>query len=290
MSEPTEMRNLIMIGDKLAHTARALGVLPRAMVTSQIPLIEDFFPGIDHLECTRCIMTTKRRILHTAAKRGGIQKILLEKDTAASDYWCGLNPSEMENELTSDGYEVSVVDFSQGIHHGIRDTGKILGRDKLAERLIKHYDAQLEEVTALLPLGGKKRVAAFVGFMHPMTHENFLIPQACDSFLSQKVMEPLGLENALEDLAPLDELSPAEMMQRLTQTAPEVIVITGNAQAGLMAIRDAADADPAFREVPAVKNHAVHALPACSGGEPADYPQILGAWAHALGYKERGTI
>ena len=281
MSHTSEMLDLFMIGDKLATAAKRLGVLPRSMATSQIPLIEQMFPGIDNLECTRCIMTSKRQVLYTAAKRTGVYRVSLEKDSQESLYWSGLNPADIKEELEEKGFTTDIADFSNGVHQGIRETGEIYNKSREAERLIKSYDIKLSEVEENIPDCSGIRVVVILGMINPYDGTHYLLVEGNDSYLQKTILDDFKCENK-SDLLNLTQDCTIKNISQLKEACPDVIALTGDSQAGLLAIYKAVKSDPSFLDIPAVKNHAVFALPHCSGGNPVDFPWVLQEWTKAF--------
>lgn len=281
MINTSEMLDLFMIGDKLATTAQKLGILPRAMATSQIPLIEQMFPGIDNLECTRCIMTSKRQILYSAAKKTDIYRVSLEKDSDSSMYWSGLNPEDIKEELHEKGFTTDIADFSNGLFEGIIQTGEIYNKQKQAKRLIKNYESKLDEVKPKIPDCSGLNISIVLGMINPFTGDHYLLPQGKDTYLSKTILNDLKCGNSCKE--PDLEKSPViEDLLYLKKENPHVIVFTGDSQAGFFNLYQCLKNDPDFKDIPAVKNHAVFSLPHLSGGNPIDYPWILDQWARAF--------
>lgn len=286
MSNTSEMLDLFMIGDKLATVAKKLGILPRAMATSQVPLIEQMFPGIENLECTRCIMTSKRQVLYSAAKKIDVYRVSLEKDSELSPYWAGLNPAYIRDELEEKGFKTDIADFSNGIRQGIRETGEIYDKTREAERLIRSYDKKLEQSESSIIDCSGIRVAVILGMINPYSGEHYLIPEGSNSYLNREIVQKLGCTNISDKLmAPGEDQYTINDLSNLKEVCPDVIVLSGDAQAGLLSIFEAVKNDGGFQDIPAIKNHAVFCLPHLSGGNPVDYPWILQEWTKAFSKK-----
>jgi hypothetical protein len=71
--------NTAFIGDRLANTARALGVYPSLMATAITPMTETCYPVTRQIECTSCVMGTKQNVFVSAARKMGIKRMILER-------------------------------------------------------------------------------------------------------------------------------------------------------------------------------------------------------------------
>lgn len=282
MASGAIMPEVFFIGDKLSDAARHLGVLPRGMVTAQVPQIERVFPGIPQLECTRCIMGDKRQVLYTAAKRTGVNWIVLEKDGPLVDGWSGLNPAEMEEELLSRGFRVDVVDFTNGLESAVHKAGQLFDREKEAARLMKEYTTDLNAAKEMLPRDLGKKVAVFLGMVHPLTGGHYLVAEGDATFCCEKILAPMGCEDVTGPLAKEAESSVLSSLSGLKSLQPDVMVVTGDAQVGLSMIHRELAADPEMAAIPAISDHAVFALPHVSGGEPLELPAKMRQWAMAF--------
>ncbi|MDY0164226.1 hypothetical protein [Desulfobotulus sp.] len=282
MMSGARMPDVILIGDKLSDVARHLGILGRGMVTSQIPQIERIFPGIPQLECTRCIMGDKRRVLYTAAKRMGVNWIVLEKDGPDGPGWSGMNPASMEEELRQEGYRVDVVDFTQGLEKAVMDAGRIFEREKEGARLIKGYGEKMAGLAETMPRNLGLKVAVFLGMVHPETGQHYLVAEGPDTFCCQHLLRPMGCEEVGGSLVSGEGPEVLQSLLALKDVRPDVLVFTGDAQVGLGLLHGELAGDRALLEVPALRDLALFALPHVSGGEPMDYPARMQQWIMAF--------
>lgn len=284
MKRGPSLLNTIFVGDRVADVARSLGCYPKAMVGGQVPMIETEYPFVCQLDCVLCIMGAKRKMLLNAYRKMDIDYVVLERTGGDPD------PSGMAAELEAEGLAVRVLDFTRGLEHAIAEAGGIFGREKEAVKVAAEYGRQLEAAQANLPRPGK-RVLVLLGISRPGAgaQERYLLAETPGGFVDTALLAPLGCENVAGPLlSPTEEtvMGGIQLLREfkgLEEANPDAIALTGDPLVGLLALRDFAREHPGqAARIPALRDHAVYALPHCCDANPMSYPHSLALWGQAL--------
>lgn len=142
--------NIIIVGDTAAEALATLRIWGRALVGGDIPGMEVLHPAEKMLECTHCAMWDRPKILDAAARRLGVDFILLEENGLPD-----LNPARMKADLEREGFTVKVLDVRRSAVEVLRRAGALMGEEKHAERMVSDWEtrmARLQELRAASPL------------------------------------------------------------------------------------------------------------------------------------------
>ena len=93
--------NAIVVGDTAAEALAALHIYTRGLIGGDIPSMEVWHPTEKFLECTSCAMRDRPQILDAAARRIGVDYILLEDNGHKN-----LNPGDLKTDLEKEGFKV----------------------------------------------------------------------------------------------------------------------------------------------------------------------------------------
>lgn len=294
---PTKQADLLIIGDRLVDVAYHLGVVPAAMSArgSMWPLARDIGrQGSRLLGCPNCVIKKKPTAIPDAVKELGIRRILVEKSPVFCLYKPEVSPDNVVRHLKkmgaddSMGATIETVDFGKGLADAIRQTGDLLGRKDAAEALIKRYEDQLAKAKTRLPeKPAAASVAVFNGVYQQDTGKAFVRLEMPGGYSDRFLLEPLGHTNVGTDIAPkgakVDKgLVTLRKLDGLVRAAPDIIVLTGDADAVQRLLTRETARNLALRDVPALRNAAIYTLPRYVDSGVIEYPGVLQRWAAAL--------
>lgn len=292
---PPERISAVMVGDRLVNVAWHLGVVPEAMSVRG-----DLWPFARTLAntssmilgCPGYIVMKDPDIVPRTLRDRGIGRVLVEKSMPFDRTKPQRDPMKLLPVLERSGVaerqgtEIEIIDFTGHIDTAIRQVGAALGRKAEAEALIETRRAQLEAVSARLPLPGPRpRVLVLDGTVQGATGKGFVRAHLPGGYTDDFLLTPLGAENAAGPLAAGDAgaFAPLPRLDALADWAPDVIVMTGDADAVQRKLAETLARDPDLAaSVPALADHAILSLPAYHDSEVIDYPRILGRWAAAF--------
>ena len=280
----------IMVGDRLVDVAYNLGVLPEAMVVrcSMWPMCNKLRTAVEALGCPRCVTVRDKTILAKAVKRLGINRIIIEKHPNYCLYKPEVRPTNVVPLLSGMDLTIEYVDFSQGLESAIRQTAELLGRQSMADALIKRYHKALDKAKQALPKANLgKKVVIISGIYQGETGKTFLRVEAPGGYSDLFLLEPLGCVNVGDSLkSAKTRIEKGHFMVRkldaLAQAKPDVIIMTGDAFAVQKALSVQVKENPTLAEVPAIKNLAIYSLPFYADSSVIEYPAVLLKWTIAL--------
>ena len=286
---PPEKIKVIMIGDRLVDVAYNLGVVPEAMVVRCFwPMCKKLQTAVQHLGCPRCVTVKKKTIVAETAKRLGVKRIIIEKNSEYCLYMPDVRPANVVPLLAGTDLIIQYVDFSDGLESAIRQTAELVGRRSAAEAVIDRYKKALSRAKAALSAkkGGKK-VVIISGIYQQQTGKTFLRIEMPGGYSDRYLLEPLGCVNIGASLKRTNaKVSKGHFIIRklgaLIEADPDAIIITGDAFAVQKALFAQIKKNPALSQVQAVKNMAVFSLPFYSDSGVLEYPAILRKWTSAL--------
>jgi hypothetical protein len=277
-----EYQNIAIIGDRVVDTARWIGVHPSLMATASIPMIETIMPLSRQVECTACVLGRKRSAFFGVARKMGISKVILEHNDSVE-----INPSDSRGAILEMGFDVEIVDFSGDVENGIRDTCRVLGKEKRVQKIILQYQKSLKRAHELASWKADCRVLVLLGIINSATGEEFLLAEDSGA-LDSEIFEKMGCMNVSPMVGTPIEYSQSESIRLvrdlvgLEEAAPDLIALTCSPVPGLKAIGEYIKKAGTVSNVPALKNHAILALPHCCETEPIQLPMVIEAWVDAL--------
>lgn len=133
--------NAIFVGDTATEALAALRIYAKALVGGDIPSMELLHPTEKMIECTRCAMHDRPKILDSAARRIGADYILLEENGLSE-----LNPATMEEPLREAGFTVRVLDVRCGALEAVDRAAAMFGEERQAERVREDYNTRIKNV------------------------------------------------------------------------------------------------------------------------------------------------
>ncbi|MBK1637036.1 ABC transporter substrate-binding protein [Rhodovulum adriaticum] len=292
---PPERVPAVMVGDRLVNVAWHLGVVPAAMsVRGDLWAFGRTLANTSSmiLGCPGYIVMKDPEIVPRTLRTQGIKTVLVEHSAPFDRTKPQRDPMRLLPVLEQAGVaeelgtQVTVIDFTGHIDDAIRQVGVALNRETAAEALIAERAAALETVSARLPLAGPRlRVLVLDGTVQGATGKAFVRAHLPGGYTDDFLLTPLGAENATAapGLKGKHGFAPVPRLDVLAEWQPDVIVMTGDADAVQRKLAEALARNPDMgTSVPALANHALLALPAYYDSAVIDYPQILGRWAAAF--------
>ena len=279
-----EVRNIVIIGDRVTDIAYNLGVIPAGMSTrcSLWPLCREIKVMSRPLGCPGCLSKGKRGKLAEFIKTNQVKLALVEK----SQPFCLLapwaKPLDQVEYLRKKGVEVKVVDFGRGVGPAILQTAAILGLPERGKALAAKYQkASRKLAQAMVGQNLGKRVVVLHGIYQPSSGKSFLQVEAPGGYSDRFILEPLGCRNVGQALVPAGK-EPVKGrwtirgLKGLAKAKPDVVVLTGDATAAQKALAQITAAQPALCGLP------VYSLPVYIDSSVVERPAIVGKWLWAL--------
>lgn len=296
MSPPKRVK-AIVVGDRIVDIAFHLGVMPEAMSVrgGLWPMADTLKTVSQILGCPNCVTKKRTDAVPNALKKRGIKRVILSK---GNNPYCMYRPDVKPENVVPllDGLDVDIqyVDFSQGLESAIKQTAELFGVPEKADGLIKSYKSDLDLAKRMLPaepLG--KKVVIISGAYQDANGKRMLRVEAPGGYADKFILEHLGCSNAGEAFNTKgDKPDKGHYMVRktkngfdlspLTTADPDVIVATGDCFAVQKAIQGFAEKHPEIKNIKALKNMAVYALPGYIDSGVIEYPSVLRKWAVAL--------
>lgn len=284
-----EQIKVIMIGDRLVDIAYNLGVVPEAMaIRCSWPAASNQLSTVRHLGCPKCVTVKKKGVVAKVARKRGIKKIMVEKSKNFCLYRPEMDPMKILPLLKGKGFEVQVVDFSQGIESAIRQTARLVNREEKAEELIRTYKRTLQKFQSKMPETKlNKKVLVLNGIVQKGTGKAFIQVLAPNGYEDRFFLKPMGCTNVGNLIKPegvkvKKGVFPLQRLEKIGKSNPDIIIITGKAFAVQNTLHKALKKNPLLSEVPAIKNHEIYSLPRYIDSSVMEYPQILRLWTRAL--------
>lgn len=289
-SKVSEQIPVIMVGDRLVDTAHSLGVVPAAMSVrcSMWPMCDKLKSSVQVLGCPGCLFKKKLAPLFKYGEKHGIKKVLIEKSRDFCAYKKELDLEKIGDLAKSGGYEVSYVDFSQGLDQAMHNTAELIGQKHKAAPAMEKYRQAMEETRKFIKNKTfVKNVIIIRGTYQAASGKTFLRIESPNGYADKFMLEPLGIKN-VGQLAVSQGKTPSKghiQVRKLTgliAAAPDAIIMTGDAKAVQKAIHRAVKKNPALAGVPALKAHALFSLPGYVDSSVMEYPGVLKQWAGFL--------
>jgi ABC-type Fe3+-hydroxamate transport system substrate-binding protein len=283
--------DVIMIGDRLVDVAHGLGVVPAAMSVrcSIWPLCKPLQSAVQVLGCPNCLTKKKAAPLLQFARKHKIKRVMIEKSDPFCIYVPKLQLEKIASFLEGKGFEITYVDFTRGLDGAVRQTAALLGCKEKADEVLADYAKAMDKTRK--KMAGKqfaKTVVILRGTYQSATGKTFLRIEAPGGYADRFLLTPMGIENVGSKMVaagkkPSKGHVPIRKLDGLIASAPDAIVMTGDAIAVQKVLADAVHNNPALSEVPAIHAHAIFSLPGYIDSSVIEYPLILRRWADALG-------
>jgi ABC-type Fe3+-hydroxamate transport system substrate-binding protein len=276
-----EVVNAIFISDKVTEVAYRLRVVPEAYCARcGWSMVNKELSTVPRLGCYRCASVAS--VLETAEKHK-VEVVLIESGQP-SLYKKKWNWAEKFGPpLRDKGYNVHLIDFSEGVPEAILEIGKLLQREEQAAELAAAYTQALQKTMRRIPASkANKKILVLRG-----VGKRGVQVEAPGGYTDRYLLEPLGCVN-VGHLAKEDdtEVSKGHFMledwRAVARANPDIIVKLGSPYAIERGLAGAIKTHPELSEVPAVKSRAVYTLPAYYDGSATRYPQILRDWLDAV--------
>ncbi len=278
-----EFINTALLGDRLVDTARFLGFHPSLMATAHTPMIEIKMPVSRQIECTACVLGAESKAFFGTAKKMGISRVLLERNNNEDE----IDASKGADFIRELGFDVEIVDFTQGVENSVKETCRALGVERKAQVYIDRYNKDLEKASSLIPEKLNKRVLVLLGMTNNGFDKEFLLVEEAGG-VNDLILNPSRCLNVGEFIEPDQEnkethfIRVVEGLSGIVEAAPDMIALTCDASPGLKALNCFASKNPEILKVPAIAKQAVFSLPHCCHTEPMERPAVLEVWAEAL--------
>ena len=275
--------NAIFVGDTATEALAALRIYAKALVGGDIPSMELLHPTEKMIECTRCAMHDRPKILDSAARRIGADYILLEENGLSE-----LNPATMEEPLREAGFTVRVLDVRCGALEAVDRAAAMFGEERQAERVREDYNTRIKNVQGK-PQFKNSRILVLLGIRHPVETVKdsvFAVTERAD--LSSDILTALRCRNAVSGrpyLEPMPGLLPVStecLAELILKTDPDAIALTGDSSAAMGAVLQS------MREFPIIQRSRVFLdnrfLPLPWFCRPMGWrlPRILETWQETL--------
>ncbi|SMC39154.1 substrate-binding protein [Desulfocicer vacuolatum DSM 3385] len=289
-SKVGEQIPVIMVGDRLVDAAHSLGVVPVAMVVrcSMWPMCDKLKSSVQVLGCPECLLKKKLDPLFKYGEKHGIKKVFIEKSMEFCAYKKGLDLEKIGDLAKAGGYEVSYVDFTQGLDHAVQGTAELIGQKNKAVPAMGKYRQAMEKTLKFIKNKTfVKNVVIIRGTYQAASGKTFLRIESPNGYADKFMLDPLGINNVGQLAVPQGK-TPSKghiQVRKLTgliAAAPDAIIMTGDAQAVQKAIYRAVKKNPALAGVPALKGHALFSLPGYVDASVMEYPGVLKQWADFL--------
>jgi ABC-type Fe3+-hydroxamate transport system substrate-binding protein len=296
MSPPPQKIDVIIIGDRVVDIAYNLGVLPTAMSVraSMWPMAKNLKSVTQILGCPMRTTVKKKETIPEALTRFNINRVIAEKSDPFCLYKPEVKPENIAAILAGTNITIEYVDFSEGLESAVRQTARLVNREKQADAVIAKYKSAMAAVAERLPKekSGKK-VIIFNGTYQSSTGKSMLRVEAPDGYSDRFLLSRLGCINAGDAFKPADgkpdkgyypvrKTKSGMVLKPLIAADPDVIVMTGDSFATQKALSDYLSTDPNTARIKAIRNMAVYALPEYVDSGVLEYPGILQKWAVAL--------
>lgn len=241
--------NAIFIGDSATEAVAALKIFAKALVGGDVPSFELYHPQEKMLECTACAMRDRKQVVEAAARKLGVDYILLE-DNGLAD----LNPALMANALTHAGFAVKVLDVTGDVFTTLRKAGELFHEERQAERVIEEFQEREAELSSKSK-PNSKNVLALLAIKHPVSLEDYIFALNDRSELMLDIVAEFRSRSALVGG---NEVMPGlvtieNLQQLLLKTNPDIITVCGDAQAGIQKLICLFQSDDMVRNLPVFK-------------------------------------
>ncbi len=285
-----EQLPVIMVGDRLVDVAYHLGVIPAAMSVrcSLWPMCNELNALVQVIGCPGCLLKKKSAPLFKYGEKHGIKRVFIEKTQNFCVYKSGLDTTKIGTLAAAKGYEVTYVDFSQGLAQAVTRVAELIGRTDKAATAMAGYTTAMNKTREFI--NGNtfvKKVVIIRGTYQAANGKTFLRIEVPGGYSDIFILNPLGIQNvghlaAPKGKAPSKGHIQVRKLNGLIAANPDAIIMTGDALAVQKALYIAAKKDPALANVSALRSHAVFSLPGYVDASVMSYPEILKLWADVL--------
>ena len=225
--------NAIVVGDTAAEALAALHIYTRGLIGGDIPSMEVWHPTEKFLECTSCAMRDRPQILDAAARRIGVDYILLEDNGHKN-----LNPVDLKTDLEKEGFKVKVLNVQGEPIEIVERAAALYGEDaqRQAARIRRDFEVRLAQVESA-PKPECVSVLTLLGIRHPVEDAVYCFAATVGAEITQDVIERLGgvnpvdVSDRLEDIKGLYRLNTKRLSDLLLVTAPSAIALCGDSAA-----------------------------------------------------------
>ena len=186
--------NAIVVGDTAAEALAALHIYTRGLIGGDIPSMEVWHPTEKFLECTSCAMRDRPQILDAAARRIGVDYILLEDNGHKN-----LNPVDLKTDLEKEGFKVKVLNVQGEPIEIVERAAALYGEDaqRQAARIRRDFEVRLAQVESA-PKPECVSVLTLLGIRHPVEDAVYCFAATVGAEITQDVIERLGCVNPVD--------------------------------------------------------------------------------------------
>lgn len=278
-----ERVNAIFISDRITDVAYRLGAVPVAYCARCCwPMTQKELSTVTRLGCYR--RATVDSIIKTAEKHK-VRLILIENGsvTINKDWnWT----DKFLKPLKEHGYDIHVINFSEGVPRAILEIGKALGRKDKAMDLAREYTRSLKRIRNAIPA---TRADKKILILHGWGKRGVRV-EAPGGYSDRFFLEPLGCVNVgilikKQDTKVNKGYFPLKSWQAVLKANPDIIVTYGNSYTVQKSLVRALKRRSELAKVTAIRDHAVYTLPFYMDSSVTQYPKVLKVWVDAV-YKE----
>lgn len=271
--------NIIIVGDTATEILSALRIFGRGLVGGEVPSMELLHPNEKPLECISCFLNNPHLIVEPAVRKINADYVLLEKNGIE-----GFDPSVAQEQLVKAGICVKILDVIGSTDEVLIRAGDMFGEQRQAKRVIDQRAQAFQELNKRsIPKG--LRAVVLLGIRNVLRHESYVFRVAAHSQLSRLMFDYFGLINVFnsppedDHIEGIQDLGDLSELMRLN---PDLVVLTGDATACSKAVTSTILRHPELKNLDAVQNARIVALPYYC--KPLDWrsPMILESWADAL--------
>jgi ABC-type Fe3+-hydroxamate transport system substrate-binding protein len=227
---------------------------------------------VTRLGCYRC--ATVDSIIKTADKHK-VRLILIENGSVSINKDWNWTDKFLKP-LKEHGYDIHVIDFSEGVPGAILEIGKALGRKDKAMDLAREYTRSLKRIR------NDKKILILHGW-----GKRGVRVEAPGGYSDRFFLEPLGCVNAgglikKQDTKVNKGYFPLKNWQAVLKANPDIIVTYGKSYTVQKNLVQALKRHPELAKVIAIRDHAIYTLPFYMNSSITQYPKILKVWADAV--------
>lgn len=281
---------VIMVGDRLVDVAYHLGIIPAAMSVrcSLWPMCNELKSSVQVIGCPGCLLKNKAAPLFKYGEAHGIKRVLIEKTQDFCFYKPGLDTTKIGALASAKGYDVTYVDFAQGLTQAVPQVARLIGMTDKAAPAIKAYNAAMKKTQELITTNTFAKNGVIIrGTYQASNGKTFLRIEVPGGYSDTFILNPLGIQNVGHLAVPKGKTPSKGHIQvrklnGLIAANPDVIIMTGNALAVQKALYSAVKQNPALANISALRSHAVFSLPGYVDASVMSYPETLKLWADIL--------
>lgn len=275
-----EKVNAIFISDRITDVAYRLGVVPVAYCARCCwPMTQKELSTVTRLGCYRC--ATVDSVIKTADKHKARLILIEDGSVTINKDWNWTD--KFLQPLKEHGYDIHVINFSEGVPRAILEIGKALGKEDKAMSLARQYARSLERIRNTIPA---IRVDKKILILHGWGRRGVRV-EAPGGYSDRFLLKPLGCVNVgglikKQDTKVKNGYFPLKSWQAVLKANPDIIVIYGNSCTVQKSLVRALKRHPELAKVTAIRDHAVYTLPFYMNSSVTQYPKILKIWIDAI--------